>query len=521
MKEKLDPARDVLGAQMVIRAAYAGNLDFIREAIEAGAETGVLGSDVPHPDFNGLDPRSVGFYLTSHEHLPGEPLNAALYAAAYFGQFHVVQYLIDRDLVDQKSLDIALIAAAHLNEPLTAHRLIDAGADTRYGGYRAIECALTCRHMKTARAMLDACPDANYVLTAEVTHGTTETIARALDRKPDPENALKKLCALLSDRQSLRNRLEVIVEHGLDTVTMLLAYAETADMDCSHLAAITMQTATSEWASPVIEKLLGYAPFYAHKDAQALLDSALSRTAFSIFSGFDLAYKNHEVLCRKLLGCGASPQALLPAASERGIKVLAEMATESNADPRFSRIEESTRSPIAIVDQKILQNPDDKDFVAVRDIFNNHAAMLDARDHAAFEQLSAQGLDATVLRATYAYNKTGLMLAAIAGNAVTAVDKLANDPQKPLVAEDIFNRPNKDLSLLDIVETRGETTLLLQPQLWYGRAAAFDALATGLTERIGNKYADHIKDTYAAITAEDNRQQLRRTTRQRFKMGFQ
>lgn len=526
MKEKLDPVQDVLAAQMVIRAAYDGNLDFIREAIEAGAGTSVFGSDVPYPEFNGIDPRSVGFHLTAHEHLPDEPLNAALYAAAYFGHTQVVEYLINLGDLNQKSLDVALIAAAHLNDPHVAASLIAAGADTRYDGHRAIECALACMHMRTARVMLDICPDTDYVLAVEIVHGKDTDIARALDRKPDPLPALKKLCSLLNDRNTLRNRVETTVDTGLDKMAMLLAYAEAVagekpEIDHVQIAATTMQCAVNEWASPVIDRIAGYAAFYEHADAQKILDSALSRTAFSLFSGFDLAYKDHETLCRKLLGCGASPQALLPAAAERGIRVLAEMASESGADPRFSRIEEGILSPIAIVSKKMEQFPDDNDFVQVSEVFNRMAARLDLRDQEAFQKIAARGLDARALRAAEVGSNTGLMLAAIAGKTGSALGILAQDTQEPLVAADVFARAGRGLSLLDILETRGETALLFEPRLWYGRVREFSALAENIEALVGKKYADHIENTLATLASEESRQMIRKTTRQRFKMGYQ
>lgn len=488
MKKKLNPAKDIVKALGLVRAAQEGDLEAVREKIAAGAEPALGGGIVPDPLWS--SPDAFNACRLANMHAESEVLNAAMYWAAFYGHAEVVGFFLERGDYCQATLGMALFGAVHAGDLPLVQKLVAAGADASFHGHAALGMAFF-RENADIRRFLTGLPGeggpalAFFIRTGDFA-GATDMLKKGIDVR----TGIDAICNQLTDRARLVEE-DARAEYLLFLET-LFGFAEAAGEDMAELTSFTVASACLHWSSPVMEKLAGHPLLLAHPDRQDLLGKAVYRTGLSANRSYDVSYEGYDALAEKLLGAGASPQTLLRAAIESGALPLVRLALHHGADSRLVKKDllEKNREPVVAA-------------AVAADV-----ASRTAQDRARLAKTCGKNFDAAQLRQTDGDGRTFLMLAVLSGEGREALAAFARSVA-PLSAEDLLKRDPKGNSVIDMMAARGIAGLLVDPKLWTGRPAEYQAVWEELPSDVRKEMLARNEDILGLFESAAARQALK------------
>ncbi|MDE1151433.1 MAG: hypothetical protein PW788_02755 [Micavibrio sp.] len=516
MKAKISPPHDMAVAKDLLIAAWQGDLAMVKQLYGTGANVGLLKSDILDiPELN-LNTAVVEFYRLLNKQGLTERLNAAMHVAALRGHNDIVDFFIEKEAYNQRTLDVSFYAAVLGGELKLVKKLEAQGAHISFDAHASLIESIREKNYPITAHILQSGNGRGYA-EALVAYIETDNLSRAEDvmfEDIDALQAAKAVCRQLSEKrdqtQNIRRHTD---EQYLALLDNILSFAEGRGDDMSVILRGALQEAGAQTATKVAERVLNHELFSQLPDRQQQLDLALQQAGDAFAKAFATQQTTGRfALCTHLLELGASPDIGLQAAAFAVDPVFAAKALEKGADPRCD-------------DYAALNTIRGRDKVKAGNILPAEARVLGLLE-AAEKQLDIEdfkvfkGADAplteNLLRSTdVVTGRTGLQLAAAAGEGAAIVTLLPD-----VTAAELLAAKGNTPSALDSLCRNGQAHLLQNAGLWSMReddyAAVFAAFPVQQKQQLGVAHAS-LLETLKTNRDTDRLRRLRGDDKNRFR----
>jgi len=515
MKNKLQPPQDMTAAKDLFIAAWQGDLEMVKKFYGTGANIGLLKSDVLDIPALNVDADTTGFYRLLNRQGLNERLNVALQVAALRGHADVVDFFLQKEAYNPRTLDVAFYGAALGGDLALVKKLESAGAHMSFDGHISLIDSIREKNYAVTAHILQNGKGHAEALVAYIEAGDIHSAEDIMYEDIDVLAATKAICRQLSDkRDSTQKPPNVPDERYLHLLDYILSFAEGLGEGVPAILRGTLAEASTQAATAVTNRLLDHDAFKTLPDRQALLDNTLTATADAFVAGLGSQRSTSFYdLCTRLMEQGANPDIGLQAAAKATAPTLAKQAIALGADPRangyaalnavrgLESFKSGTLPPAAAQLLAVLETEEKR---------------LDVEDFLVFKGADAPLTENLLRSIDRVTGRSGLDLAVAAGEGKAALTLLKGS----ITAEELLESRNGAPSLIDRFCRNGQAELLQDASLWALRedsyAAVFDAFPVQQKQALAAQH-EGVLESLKAARDTDNLRRLRGEDKNRFR----
>ncbi len=500
MKPQLPPPADTDKALEIFKAAITGDLPALQNLYGDGSNAALNKLEVVLEPALDINAATLAVFKLVNLHAMAEPLNAALYMAAFRGHDAVVDFLIAKGDVDQRSLDAALFGAAQTGRLDLFKKLEAAGANPFFDNHLCLSDSIAENRMVMADYILSKNAEgaANVALVAYIENNRLSRAEDAVFEVTDHLPAMAAITRALSDRRVLRglSQLEGRPEEYLNLMDTIISFNEGYGNDVPYLLDQTLLLALEQWSPRVILRLLEHEQFNAIPQREEKLAAILALAAFAPGQGLGLDREVQEVLIEKLLERGVSAHSALKRGIEDGNADVAALGLRFGADPRGDLL-------------NLARQKTGGGAAAVLKVLDAEEQRRDTADWEAFKSNLGDAFNAAALRTTdITTGRTGLQLAAAAGEGASAIDALKASPQ-PLNASELLLKDEFGRAAIDMLARKGQVQGLLDKNLWHLREEEYKSVHEALPPGVKGYIAEAHHELLTTLKVQRDTEALR------------
>ena len=500
MKDQLTAAPDADRALAIFKAAMGNDLPQLKAIYGDGSNAALDKLQVVLEPALNINMATLSVFKLLNVQAMGEHLNAALYMSAYRGHDAIVDFLLEKGDVDQRSLDAALFGAAQTGRLDLFKKIEAAGANTAFDNHLCLTDSVAEGRMVMADYILSKNTEgaASAALVAYIDNNRLSRAEDAVFEVTEHLPALEAITRALSDRRVLRGleRAAGAPEDYLNLFDTILSFNEGYGNNVPQLLDKALLSALDQWSPRVILRILAHEQFENIPEKDQKLSAILALAAFAPGQGLGIDREVQEELIEKLLELGVSAEAALKQGVADGNADVTALGLRFGAEPRGE----------VLAQARMLSG-------------GGHAAVLikleaeeQRRDSLEWDHfksgIGAVFNAAALRRKDDATGHTGLQLAAAAGEGAEALAVLkAAAPAitaEELLAKDAFGR-----AAIDMLARKGQVEPLLDAPLWYAREAEYKQVFAALPDDVQEKFAGTHHDLLSALKVQRDTAALR------------